>query len=140
MRFVLNEFLGSIAVAVLFSVINATILFLFRILLKKQIIAIIGYILFWSFLFNDGTAWTFATHVAVNAGFVFLMMRFGLIAFAAGFWIWQFFNAFPLTLDSSAWYKDYGYAILALLAVIVVIAFRKSLAGRPILAARHLDD
>jgi hypothetical protein len=44
------------------------------------------------------------------------------------------------TLDASAWYAGYGYAVLAVFAAIVLYAFRTSLGGRPLLAPSRLDD
>jgi hypothetical protein len=46
----------------------------------------------------------------------------------------------PITLDASAWYAPYGYAALAIIAAIVLYAFRTSLGGRPLLAPSPIDD
>ncbi|MBN1566873.1 MAG: protein kinase [Acidobacteria bacterium] len=139
MRFALFYFLIALALGVLFAVMDASVLFFLRVLLRSQIVAVIIYIVFWSYFFNT-TPWSFATYVVINAIFVFILMRFGLIAFACALGLWTFCSGFPLTLDASAWYSGYGYAILAMLAAIIFFAFRKSLGGRPLFASSRLDD
>jgi hypothetical protein len=47
---------------------------------------------------------------------------------------------FPITLYASAWHSGIGYSALAVLAVMVLYAFRTSLGIRPLLAPSHLDD
>ena len=51
----------------------------------------------------------------------------------------NFFLRFPVTLQASAWYSGAGYVALAILAVIILYAFRASLGGRPLLAPSRLD-
>jgi hypothetical protein len=76
----------------------------------------------------------------MHAVFAFILMRFGHMGFALGIATMELCFKFPLTLGASAYYSGYGYAILAVLAASIFIAFRKSLGGRPMLAATHLDD
>jgi hypothetical protein len=45
-----------------------------------------------------------------------------------------------ITLDASAWYAPYGYAALAMLAAIVLYAFRTSLGGQPLFGRASLED
>jgi hypothetical protein len=139
MRFALDGFGFSLVGGTLSGIMHISVLFLLRILLKHQILAVISYILFWSVLYIT-TPFSFVTMAAINALFAVILMRFGLIALSVGIAIMALFERFPLTLDASAWYSEYSYAILAVLAAIVLVAFRKSLGGRPMLAATHLDD
>ena len=142
MRFALYELLMNLGAGVLFAVMDVSILFFLRVLLRRQIVAVIFYVLFFSVLFNT-IPWsfvTFATYVVLNAICVFVVMRFGLIAFAVALVVWLFGTSFPLTLDASAWYSGYGYAMLAMFAAIVLYAFRKSLGRQSLLAPSHLDD
>lgn len=69
-----------------------------------------------------------------------LLMRFGLVALTLAFFVNMMLNTNPITFDASAWYSGYGFAALAVLAAIVLYAFRTSLGGRPLLASSHLDD
>jgi hypothetical protein len=91
MRLALFQFLYCLAQGVFFSVMAVSILFFLRVLLRRQLVAIITYVLFWSVIFNAGpwSSVTFATNVVVNAIFVFILMRFGLVAFAAPHRYWH---------------------------------------------------
>ncbi|MBN2321103.1 MAG: protein kinase, partial [Acidobacteria bacterium] len=140
-HFALRVFLLYLFGGILFAVMDVSILFFLRILMKRQIFAVILFVLFFSALLNT-TPWSFtgfATNLVINSIFVFILMRFGLIALAVSLVVWMFCLGFPLTLDGSAWYKDYSYAALAVFAVVVIYAFRKALGSRPLLAPSRLD-
>jgi hypothetical protein len=62
------------------------------------------------------------------------------VAVAVFLFFGHLFFVFPITFDASAWYSGTGYAALAILAALVLFAFRYSLAGRPLIAAPQLDD
>jgi hypothetical protein len=139
MRFALVSFGDSVLLGAFYGVVEFSVLFLFRVLLKRQILAIVCFVLFWAVFFGE-TPWSIAAAAAMNVVFAFILMRYGLMAFALSIAAMELCFNFPLTLDTSAWYAGYGYAILAVLAAIVFIAFRKSLGGQSMLAATHLDD
>jgi hypothetical protein len=84
--------------------------------------------------------WTLPVGLISGAVFLFMLMRFGLVAFALTWLSSIIFSTFPATLDSSAWYFGYGFAAVAMFAAIVLYAFRYSLGGRPLLAPSRLDD
>jgi len=67
------------------------------------------------------------------------MMRFGLVALAIVYMTSQLL-ARPITLDVSAWYSRYGFAALAIYAIIILYAFYHSLGGRPLLDTSRLDE
>ena len=139
MRFALFSFLIALGGSVLYAVMDASVLFFLRVLLRRQIVAVIFYVVFWSAFFYTNP-WSLATYMVINAILVFILMRFGLITLASSLLVWNFFSDFPLTLDASAWYSGYGYAILAVFAAIIFYAFRKSLGRQSLLAPSHLDD
>ena len=72
--------------------------------------------------------------------FLILLIRFGILAAIICLFAGSVINGIPMFWSASAWYSGYGYAALAILAVIVLYAFRTSLGGRPLLASSHLDD
>jgi hypothetical protein len=68
-------------------------------------------------------------------------MRFGFVAAISEYaYCGIVMTGFPITLEFSAWYSKVGYVVPAILAMIVLCAFRYSLGGLPLLAASHFDD
>jgi len=80
------------------------------------------------------------TNLVLSAILVIVLMRFGVLATIANFPTGFIFMRGPITLDPSSWCAPVGYALLAILALVVLCVFRNSLAGRPLLAAHQLDD
>ena len=114
------------------------ILFILRVLLRSQIAAVVVSTLLLTL--TSPNPWLFMVYLPLF-GFLFIgMTRFGLLAFSFCMFTFMIFRTFPIPLDASAWYAGYGYAALAILAAIVLYAFRTSLGGRPLLASSHLDD
>jgi hypothetical protein len=116
------------------------LLVVMRSLLRNQTAAMIACVL----VFALGTtplnpsAFTVTVHLLLSALFFTVLMRFGLVA-VAFVWFALFIQiSFPMTFDASAWYS--GFAAFAILAVVVLYAFRYSLGSRPLLAPSHLDD
>ena len=72
--------------------------------------------------------------------YFFSLMRFGLMAVVFIALIRRIVEAFPTTIDVSAWYSGYGFAVLGIYAVIVLYAFRTSFGGCPLLATSRLDE
>ncbi len=83
--------------------------------------------------------WTFPLELVGSGIMLLLLMRVGLVAAIFSGFVNMLFINFPITHDTSAWYSEVGFAALAILAVIVLYAFRTSLARRPLLAPSRLD-
>jgi len=69
---------------------------------------------------------------------VFTMVRFGLVALIAAFFANVLLLLFPITSDFSAWYAGPSLFALLSLAVMAILAFRFSLAGRPLFGGAEL--
>ena len=71
---------------------------------------------------------------AIHFGvFAALIIRFGLLAAAAQFYVWGLFIFFPITADLSAWYAGAGVTALVILTALVLFGFSSALGGRPVL-------
>jgi serine/threonine-protein kinase len=69
---------------------------------------------------------------------VYLSVRFGLLAVAAGVYMAGLVMFSPMTLATSAWYFRTGLAIFLFVVVVSFVAFRISLGGRRVL--KEIED
>jgi len=120
------------------------VLFLLRALLRKEWAAAVVWVLLFTIIEAAGNRW-FAPVVLVtwligNSLAVFLLIRFGFLAFVAS----QFFNAllssFPLTTQMSSWYAGLSVAGILLMAAITFYAFYTSLGGQPLFGGKFLEE
>jgi hypothetical protein len=136
-------------VSALLSVLNEAILacmglvallFFLRALLKNQAIALAVCLVLFALLLRPSGYWAFAIALVLSAILLFVLLRFGLVAASFGLIYSGIVRSFPITLQASAWYSGVGYGALAILAIVVLYAFRYSLGGRPLLSPSRLDD
>lgn len=80
-----------------------------------------------------------ASVVIVVAG-VFLLLRFGLLAFAAALAFDQLLTSFPITTQTSAWYFETGLTGVVLLLGLAGYAFYTSLGGQPLFGRALIED
>jgi hypothetical protein len=71
---------------------------------------------------------------------VFLLIRLGLLAFAAHGLFNTILGAFPLTTHGSAWYAGISLAGILLMAAMAGYGFYTSLAGRPVFGGAVLEE
>jgi serine/threonine-protein kinase len=71
---------------------------------------------------------------------VAVLARWGLTALLATWWMGTLLDAFPLTLQGSAWYAGMGQAGLLVIAAVTLYGFYTSLGGKPIFGGATLDD
>jgi len=116
------------------------ILFIFRTVIRNQRIAAVVFVLFGASIAGTSDLWMFSTMLILWALGYFILMRFGILAAIMQLSSTLFIRWFPVTFNTNAWYPDYGYAVLAILAALVLYAFRTSLGGRPIFGTPRLDD
>ena len=71
---------------------------------------------------------------------VFLLIRFGLLAFAAQGLFKRYLQFFPLTTQSSAWYAGISLTGILLMAAMAFYGFYTSLGGRPVFGGAVLEE
>jgi serine/threonine-protein kinase len=69
-----------------------------------------------------------------------MLIRFGLLACAAGMWLQGWLNTLPLTTHFDAWYAGDGLLGFTLILLLVGYAFYTSLGGQPLFGRVSLDD
>ena len=129
---VLNSFTNS-----LFDpIFGLLLLFLIRIAVRNQWLAVALFILLVAAVNSNGSAypWTdvpiYLGIAAINA---FLLMRYGLLAAIISDMLYDFVIGIPRTLDFSLWYAGTGMLPLVLTGLIAIYGFRVALGGRKLL-------
>jgi serine/threonine-protein kinase len=119
------------------------VLFLLRALLRKEWAAAVAFVLFFTVLEAAGNQFD---PVIVASGLifwalgVFLLIRFGLLAWVVqGFFV-NLLNGFPLTTQGSAWYAGISLTAILLMAALAFYGFYTSLGGRPVFGGAVLEE
>jgi len=135
-RYCAGEVFQCLASAIRYGLYVVLLLLLLRLILRKQWLAVAAYVVFSVVVWTAGVGHPyFSCLVAtvVSAMFVFLLMRFGLVAVVCYTFV-RLLLTFPITTNLSAWYA--GSTTLLPVGVIVALAaygFYLSLAGRPLI-------
>ncbi|MBN1569832.1 MAG: protein kinase [Acidobacteria bacterium] len=142
-RFFISYFLNLSSISLAISSFPLLCAFVFiRSLLRNQAAAIIVCVLVIALLSAppNPSAFTVTVSIILSIFGVAVLMRFGLVALAFDLFAVAILSTLPITLDASAWYAGYGFAALAIFAVVVLYAFYISLGNRPLFDPSHLDD
>jgi hypothetical protein len=137
-----SSVLGAMITSILISLILSFILFLLRILLRNTWAATIVFLLIATCLnaLSGAPLIQIIISSLILGTMWFLLLRFGLLALAAGYLFNQLLNSFPITMKLSAWYSGIGLAGLALLLAFALYAFHSSLGGQPLFGRASLED
>jgi len=134
--------LSSASAGIVFAASNALaylfLLFLCRLLLKRDWLAGAAVVALFSAFFalqSDTLVLTAISEVARNAARVVLVIRFGLLALLVSEFFLFVLAWFPLTTEASAWYAGISFAGFALLFLVAFFGFYTSLGGRPMFGA-----
>jgi hypothetical protein len=129
---------------VLFALITLSLLFLARVFLHKQWLAVAVTGLVLTVLQLRETGENFRVALPFTAVIVALMLigliRFGLLALFVFDVYHLLLSTLPVTLNFSRWYIGRSLFFLLLLIGIAVYGFRAALAGRPIFGNLVLED
>jgi hypothetical protein len=115
------------------------ILFVLRVLLRKQWAAAIAWVLLFTVLASgDPGGWVSALIFSMLA--VFVMIRFGLLALVANHVVFSILQHFPLTTQGSAWYAGIGLTGILLIGAMAFYGFYTSLGGRAVFGRTILEE
>lgn len=115
--------------------------FLLRILLRNQTAAACVSVPILPLLVGPDNLWYFFVLMLVFALWLFMTMRFGIVAGVVSLFSALLVTESPIGAHaSSAWLSVYNYVALAIFAAIVLYAFRTSLGGRSLFVSSRLDD
>ena len=139
----ISESLASIALCIFFGLAILFLLFLLRMLLRKQWAAAALFILIFTAsgaLGSDTPLVSAPIGVLAMGLLVFVLMRFGLVAAMATSLFNGMLEGFPITTQASAWYAGIGFTAVLLMAAMALYGFHTSLGGRPIFGAARLGE
>jgi hypothetical protein len=118
------------------------LLLLFRLALRSRRAAVAAFVLGVS-VFGAAASehfWiVFLVNAVLNAAFALLVVRVGLLAAVAAFYVSGLFILFPVTANLRAWYAGAGLTALVVLASLALFGFTTALAGRPPLGKGALE-
>jgi serine/threonine-protein kinase len=109
------------------------LLLVLRLALRSQRAAVAAFVIGSSVLSAVGTNDRVLGAIAgaiLYAAFAWLIVRFGLLAAVAQFYVWGLFIFFPITMDLGAWYAGAGVTALMVFAAITAFGFTSALGGR----------
>ena len=115
--------LSHIAGGIMFAFGTFLLMFLLRLILRKDWLAAVGFVGIFVLLRGLGTdegPWILPIIALVYTVFVVLLLRYGIVPLVVSIFTADLLLGAPLTLDFSAWYVPYSlFALLAVLAVAV---------------------
>ena len=112
------------------------LLVLLRLLLRRQWLAYIGFVLIGGgIVLAQMPDWRIGIVMGPLLAVLWLvtMVRGGMLAFAVGFYLWNTIQQFPLTLDFSQVYAATSLMLLSGIVLLLVVGYSVALAGRSLL-------
>ncbi len=132
-RYVAGQLLGQMADGITFALGTFLLMFLLRLILRKDWLAAVGFVgifMVLKGLSSDEGLWVLSFSAVVYTVFVILLLRYGIVPLVVSIFTADALLLAPLTLDFSAWYiLNSLVALLAVLAV-AVYGFRCTVAGK----------
>jgi Protein kinase domain len=149
-RAIIADLSNGLIFSLFFSFGFMFVLFLLRVLLRKEWMAAVAFVLFFTIFLNapvlfasgsQSAAVAFVIGLILNCATVFLLTRLGLLAVVASV-VFQscFLESFPLTTQGSAWYAGISLTGILLMAAMTFYGFYTSLGGQPIFAGAVLGE
>jgi predicted Ser/Thr protein kinase len=139
-----GSLLDSIPGALTSALVQCFLLFLLRLLLRREKLAAAAFVVFMAVfyaLLSSGSALiAVPIRLLQNILLVTILLRYGLVALAAAFFSVNLLITFPVTADFSTWYAGTTIFALSLLLVIAGLCFHTALAGRKLFKADLLDS
>jgi hypothetical protein len=134
--------IGTVWGGVGFGVGVLALLFFARVILRRNWLAtlITGLVLTAVFLNEPNIFFDFPVTAIQMTLWLFLLIRFGFLAFAIGWMEFGLLTSIPITLRASDWYAGRSLFVLLLFLGFALYGFRTALAGRPVFGNLAVDD
>lgn len=138
-----SGFLSGLIVAIVLTLSWFFLMFLLRVVTRRQWLAAGIFVLFWvvvEVLRSNGPMIALLFACLGYAAAVINLLRFGLVALACSLFVNFLFPLVPITTDFSAWYAGSTLFTLLVVLALSVYAFHTSLGGQKVFAGKFLED
>ncbi len=142
LRFLIGSNLNSLRLYTIASLIALFLIFLMRIITRREWITITLFALIGASLgFTGPNPVTAALLIGITwLLYGFILLRVGFLAFAVTVFVQLSLLTFPITLHFSAWYTSYSLVIVGTILVLVIYAFHSSLGGQKVFTGKLLEE
>jgi len=137
-----SNWLGALALAVVMTLVYFFLFFLLRALLRRNWIAALAFAAVLEapgFVGSRNYATVGIAYVLLDLFSVWILLRFGVLAFVVATFVSALLGQLPFTLDLSAWYASGTIVTFVTVVVLAVWSFRVALGGRQIWKEDFLD-
>jgi serine/threonine-protein kinase len=115
-------------------------LVLLRIVLRKQWLAIVAFVIVWTSLPSSANPYAaFVFSAVLNVAFLFIFLRFGFLSALVSLGVQGLLQLYQTTFDFTRWYAPNTIFVLIVLSALTVYGFRVAVAGRSILGDAGLE-
>jgi predicted Ser/Thr protein kinase len=141
-RYVLGAWLDQLVTSIQGTLLFFFVLFLFRVLLRRSWLATVAFVALFAtsrVLGNEYAAVQIPTSIVLFSIAAFAVVRFGLVALAAGLYTVDLIIGVPMPASASSWYAPAtAFVFLSVLGV-AAWGFYTSLGGRPLWSSKLFD-
>ena len=142
LRHVFSMLTNQVLNSLLFSSMLMFLLLLLTIVTRRErvAVALLGLLVASSSLGSGNLAVDAAFGVTAACLFLFVLLRFGMLALVFMEFFLLFFSFYPVTTDSAAWYAGPALFAAALGVALILYGLKTSLAGQPLFRGSLLND
>jgi serine/threonine protein kinase len=141
---VASDLIGMLPSSILNTLWVFFLLFVFRVIFRKEWLAAIIFVLFFaglgSLAHTSSALITLPIRLLQLAVMLYVMLRCGLFPYVVGASVASVLTLFPITSDFSAWYAGSTIFTLICIVALTAFAFHTALAGRPLFKAEFLEE
>jgi hypothetical protein len=133
----------AIPSAIRTALINFFLLFVLRVVLRNQWLAVVAFVGLYLVTYLPGEPYPWINAIVITANFslaAFVLTRFGLLAFAAGVFVDDLLDLLPVTTNTAAPYFAQSILTMAIALALCIWAFRTSIAGSRLWRSDLLDS
>jgi hypothetical protein len=141
-RHILGAWVGQAVTSVQGTLLFFFVLFVFRVLLRRPWLAATAFVALFAtsrVLGNEYTAVQIPTSIAIFAIAAFAVVRFGLVALAAGLFTVDLIVSAPTPASLSSWYTTATAFVFLSVLGFAAWGFYTSLGGRPLWSGKLFD-